>query len=127
MDNEALTALKSYFMENDMAYQLVHPRCHRSNAAECAIRNSKEHFLAGLSSVDTDFPMHLWDRLLYQAEMTQRLLCTSILHPKFSVAAHFHGLIDCNKTAFAPPGCNIIAHEKPSQRRTWAPHGQPGY
>jgi hypothetical protein len=36
-------------------------------------------------------------------------------------------MTDYYKTAFAPPGCNIIAHEKPSQRRTWAPHGQHGY
>jgi hypothetical protein len=36
-------------------------------------------------------------------------------------------LVDYNKTAFAPPGCKIIAHEKPGKRRTWAPHGQHGY
>jgi hypothetical protein len=35
--------------------------------------------------------------------------------------------MDYNKTAFAPPGCKIIAHEKPGKRRTWAPHGQHGY
>jgi hypothetical protein len=31
------------------------------------------------------------------------------------------------KTSFVPPGCKIIAHEKPAKRRTWAPHGQHGY
>jgi hypothetical protein len=36
-------------------------------------------------------------------------------------------MVDYNKNAFDPPGCKIIAHEKPSQRRTWAPHGQHGY
>jgi hypothetical protein len=35
--------------------------------------------------------------------------------------------MDYSKTAFAPPGCKIIAHEKPGKRRTWAPHGQHGY
>jgi hypothetical protein len=30
-------------------------------------------------------------------------------------------------TTFGPPGCEIIAHEKPSQRCTWAAHGQPGW
>jgi hypothetical protein len=35
--------------------------------------------------------------------------------------------VDYNKTAFAPPICKIIAHEKPGKRRTWAPHGQHGY
>jgi hypothetical protein len=105
----------------------VPPRCHRRNSAERAIRTFKEHFVAGLSSVDPTFPLHLWDRLLPQAEITFNLLRTSRLHPQLSTAAHFHGLVDYNKTDFAPPGCKIIAHEKPGKRRTWAPHGQHGY
>jgi hypothetical protein len=105
----------------------VPPHCHRCNAAERAIRTFKEHFFAGLSSVDPTFPLHLWDRLLPQAEITLNLLRTSRLHPQLSAASHFHGLMDYNKTAFAPPGCKIIAHKKPGNRRTWAPHGQHGY
>jgi hypothetical protein len=55
--------------------------------------------------------MHLWDRLFPQAEMTLSLLRTSRMHTQLSAAAYFHGLIDYNKTSFAPPGCNIIVHE----------------
>jgi hypothetical protein len=69
----------------------------------------------------------LWDRLLPQAEITLNLLRTSRLHPQLSAAAHYHGLVDYNKTSFSPPGCKIIAHEKPGKRRTWAPHGQHRY
>jgi hypothetical protein len=83
--------------------------------------------VAGLSSVDPSFPMHLWDRLLPQAEITVNLLRTSRLHPQLCATAHYHGLVDYNKTDFAPPGCKIIAHEKPGKRRTWAPHRQHGY
>jgi hypothetical protein len=64
---------------------------------------------------------------LPKAEITQNLLRSSRLHPQLSAVAHYHGLVDYNKTAFDPPGCTIIAHEKPSQRRTWAAHGQPGW
>jgi hypothetical protein len=106
---------------------LVPPHYHRRNAAERAIRTFKEHFVAGLSSVDPTFLLHLWYRLLPQAEITLNILRTSRLHPQLSAAAHFHGLVDYNKTAFAPPGCKIIAHEKPGKRRTWAPHGKHGY
>jgi hypothetical protein len=127
LDNEASTALKNFFTVNNIAYQLVPPYCHRRNAAERAIRTFKEHFVAGLSSVDPSFPMHLWDRLLPQAEITLNFLRTSRLHPQLSAAAHYHGLVDYNKTSVAPPGCKIIAHEKPGKRRTWAPHGQHGY
>jgi hypothetical protein len=31
------------------------------------------------------------------------------------------------KQLFAPPGCKIIAHEKPGNQQTWAPHGKHGY
>jgi hypothetical protein len=87
----------------------------------------KEHFKTGLATVDPAFPIHLWDRLLTQAEITLNLLRSSRLHPQLSAAAHYHVLIDYNRTAFGPPGCKIIAHEKPSQRRTREAHGQPGW
>jgi hypothetical protein len=127
LNNEASAALKNLFTANDVEYQLVPPHCHCRNTAERAIRTFKEHSVAGLSSVDPTFTLHLWDTLLPQAEITLNLLRTSRLHPQLSVAAHFHGLVDYNKTAFAPPGCKIIAHEKPGKRRTWSPHGQHGY
>jgi hypothetical protein len=127
LDNEASAALKHFFTANDMEYQFVPPHCHRINAAERAIRTFKENFVAGLSSVDPTFPLHLWDRLLPQAEITLHLLRTSRIHPQLSAAAHLHGPMDYNKTAFAPPGCKIIAHEKPGKHCTWAPHGQHGY
>jgi hypothetical protein len=104
LDNKASAALKNFFTTNDVEYQLVPPHCHRRNATERAIRTFKEHFVAGLSSVDPTFPLHLWDILLPQAEITLNLLPTSRLHPQLSAAAHFHGLVDNNKTSFAPPG-----------------------
>jgi hypothetical protein len=57
LDNEASTALKNFFTVNDIAYQLVPPHCHRCNAAERAIGTFKEHFVAGLSSIDPSFPL----------------------------------------------------------------------
>jgi hypothetical protein len=127
LNKEASAALKNFFTVNDIANQLVPPHCHRRNAAKRAFRTFKEHFVDGISSVDPAFPLHLWDRLLPQAEITLNLLRTSRLHPQLSDAAHFHGLVDYNKTAFAPPGYKIVAHEKPGKRRTWDPHGKHGY
>jgi hypothetical protein len=127
LDNEALAALKNFFTANDVENQLVLPHCHLRNAAERAMRTFKENFVAGLSSVDPTFTLNLWDRLLPQAEITLNLLRTSRLHPQLSAAAHFHCLVDYNKTAFALSGCKIIAHEKTGKRRTWAPYWKHGY
>jgi hypothetical protein len=67
LDNEALAALKPFFTSNDVEYQLVPPHCHHCNPAERAIQTFKEHFVAGISSFDQTFQMHLWYRLLTQA------------------------------------------------------------
>jgi hypothetical protein len=50
-----------------------------------------------------------------------------MLHPQLSAAAHFNSLVDYKKTAFDPPGCKIISHDKSGKRCTWAPQGQHGY
>jgi hypothetical protein len=105
-------------------YQLVPPHYHRRKAAYRATITFKEHFVSGLASVDPDLPLHLCGSLLPHAEMTFNLLRKSRHHPQLSAAAHYHGMLDYNKNAFDPPGCNIIAHAKLAQRRTWAPHGQ---
>jgi hypothetical protein len=81
LDNKASSALKNYFTTNNVEYQLVPPHCHWRNATERAIHTFKEHFVAGLAPVDPYFPLHLWDRLLPQAEMTLNLLRTSRQHP----------------------------------------------
>jgi hypothetical protein len=93
MDNEESSALKRYLTENNVSYQLVPPHYHRYNKAERAICTFKEHFVAGLASVDPDLPMHLWDRLLSRAGLTINLLRTSRLHPQMTAAAHLCGII----------------------------------
>jgi hypothetical protein len=70
MDNEASAALKEYFTEQEMNYQLVPPHCHRTYTAERAIRTLKEPFKAGLATVDPYFHVRLWDILMPQEEIT---------------------------------------------------------
>jgi hypothetical protein len=55
------------------------------------------------------------------------MLRTSRINPKLSAATHIFGQYDFNKAPMAPPGTIIIAHDTPSRRRTWAPHGQDGW
>ena len=127
LDNEASTALKSFITNQQTQYQLTPPHIHRCNAAERAIRTFKNHFISGLCSVDRNFPLHLWCRLLDQAELTLNMLRTSRINPNLSAHEQIHGTHDFNATPLAPPGTRCIAHEKSSQRGTWAPHGQPGW
>jgi hypothetical protein len=129
MDNEASKAVKLLLeKQHGLQYQLVPPHIHRRNAAERAIQTFKDHFIAGLSAVDDNFPMRLWDRLLPQAELTLNLLRNSRTDPtKTAYEAVFGKKFDYNATPLAPPGCKVLVHEKPSQRALWAPQGVPGW
>ena len=121
LDNEASTALKSFITNQQTQYQLTPPHIHRRNAAERAIRTFKNHFISGLCSVDRNFPLHLWCRLLDQAELTLNMLRTSRINPNLSAHEQIHGTHDVNATPLAPPGTRCIAHEKSSQQGTWPP------
>jgi hypothetical protein len=127
LDNEASKLLKTYLHQQNIIFQLVPPYSHRRNAAERAIRSFKDHLIPGLYSTDKSFPMHLWDRLLPQAVITLNMLRTSRINPKLSASTHIDGQYDFNRAPMAPSGTRIIAHETPSRRRTWAPHGQDGW
>jgi hypothetical protein len=113
----------------NMAYTLVFNTglFHRRNAAERAIKSFKYHLISGLCSTDKSFPMHLRDRLLPQAVITLNMLRTSIINPKLSASTHIDGQYYFNRALLVPPGMRIIAHETPSRRRTWAPHGKDGW
>ena len=127
LHNEASTILKEFLTAENVEYQLVPPHIHRRNSAERAIQTFKNHFIAGLASTDPNFPLSNWCRLLPQAELTLNLLRPSRLNPKLSAYAQLEGAFDFNRTPLAPPGTRVIVHEKPTQRRTWAPHGIDGW
>jgi hypothetical protein len=127
MDNEASTALKTFLTAREMKFQLVPPHVNRQNAAERAIRTLKNHLLAGICSTDKQFPLHLWGRLIPHAVITLNLLRQQRINPKLSAYAQLNGPFDFNRTPVAPLGARVIFHEKPQQRRTWAPHGIDGF
>ena len=123
MDNEASADLKSAMHSKDIKYELVPPHIHRRNAAERAIRTFKNHFIAGLASLDPNFPMAQWDRLLDQAVLTINHLRNARANPNLSAHAYLHGVFDFARTPLAPPGTRVLIHEKSTNRNTWAAHG----
>jgi hypothetical protein len=127
LDNECSSALRSLLNQHDIHFQLAPPHVHHRNAAERAIQTFKNHFIAGICSVDPNFHLRLWDRLLPQATLTLNLLRQSRINPMVSAYVHLYGHYDFNQAPMAPPGTRFIAHEKPQQRASWDPHGVDGW
>jgi hypothetical protein len=81
-----------------------------------------------LSTVDPDFPMEAWDKLVPQAEMTLNLLRASRVNPAQSAwAALLHGPYDFLRHPMAPAGTKVLVFETSADRATWDPHGVPGF
>jgi hypothetical protein len=127
LDNEASKLLQQFMQDQNIDFQLAPPHLHRRNAAERAIRTYKNHFIAGLSSTDPNFPLHLWDRLIPQSLISLNLMRGSRMNPKLSAYAQVHGLFDFNRTPIAPPGTKVLVHEKPDVRGTWSPDAVEGW
>ena len=72
-------------------------------------------------------PMHLWCRLLPQALLTLNLLRQSRINPKLSAYAQLHGQHDYNANPVAPPGIQVLIHEKSDNRKSWGIHGVEGW
>ena len=91
IDNEFSSDLDSYFRSPSVSVtvQFQPPSNHRTNFAERAIRTFKNHMIATLSSVHTQFPLDLWDQLLPHIELTLNHLRP--FHGNPSISAH-HGI-----------------------------------
>ena len=102
LDNEASKMLKKYMHDQKIDFQLTPTGLHRRNHAERAIRTFKAHFIAGLASVDPDFPLNQWDKLVEQAEITLNLLRPSRINPNLSAYEQIHGRFDFNRNPPCP-------------------------
>jgi hypothetical protein len=122
MDNECSKTIKTFIQEQGTKIKFVKPHIHRVNAAERAIQTFKNHFIAGLCTVNKLFPIQLWNELLPQAELTVNLLRTSCLDPNMSAYAMLEGEYNFDHTPVAPPGTRAMVYDNPKDRTTWGTH-----
>ena len=127
MDNEASRDLNDVLVKEHINYQLMPPHIRRANLAERTIRIFRNHFLAGLASVNPSFPLSEWNRLIQHAITSLNLLRSARANPKLSSYAYLFGQYDWNETPMVPPGTKVLAHDKPDNRRSWALYGEKGW
>ena len=119
--------MKDAFNTEGIKYHLVPPYCHKVNAAERAIQIFKNHLKAGLATVDPNFPLREWDRLLPQGELTLKLLRDAHSNPNLLAWAYLFGQFDYNSTSVVSPGTKVLAHSEPGHMGSWSPNGESGW
>ena len=110
LNDEASATFKNAIKENGMKYELVPPGNHQHNITEQAIQTFKNHFIYILWGVSENFPMHLWCRILPQAEMAINMMRQSNTMPKISAYTYLNGIHSFSRRSLAPLGYTMQTH-----------------
>ena len=126
MDNKSSTDLKMIMITMDIKYQLVPQGNNRANNAERSIQTFKNHFIAVIFSIDKDFHLQLWDKLLYQSTINLNLLLQSIILSHLSSYTNIFGEFGCNHIALSQTWTSKFIQNSPNNVLPWKPHGEDG-
>ena len=80
------------------------------NAADQAIRTWKYHYIAGISSTYTRFPMHMWFLVIPQATMTLNMMIPFHKNPNMLEYTALEGQFNFNKPPLAPHGIKVSSY-----------------
>jgi hypothetical protein len=129
LDNESSILLENFFNEEvKMEFNFIGAGNHRANKAERAIQSWKNHFIAGIATVDPDFPMTQWPKFLVQAELTLNHLRPFADNDKISAyEGIYKSKYDFKAHPIAPIGTKVVVYEPSDQRTSWSPHGIQGF
>ena len=127
LDNETSLALKECLKSVKVTFQLVPQHAHRRNEAKRAMRAFKNNFIAILCRLCPYFPLNLWYKLLHRSEINLNTIRSCKPNPKILVYQSLEGQFACNHTPLATLESRIIAHDHPTNRQPWAPHGNFGW
>ena len=119
LDNEISKELLDSFDSERTQYQLVTPYKHRYNQVERGIQTIKSHFKAALATVDPNFPLSEWDRLIPQANITLNLIRSTRCNPKLSAYSCVFGTFNFLAKPLNPPVTKIVTHVHPEKRGSW--------
>ena len=79
--------------------------------------------MAGLSSTEDIFPLHVWVQLILQATLTLNILRQSQKNPKMASHMALEGAFYYNKTPLAPLGTKVVMYKNNNKRASWAAYG----
>ncbi len=119
MDNQASQTIKKIFTKNQCKLMLVEPHNHCVDAAERAIQTFKDHFVSTPATIDSEFPLQLWDRLAPQVKNTLNMLRLLQINPNVLAYEAVHGPYDWNRFPLVPSGCKVVMYESPEARTLW--------
>ena len=108
MDKKCSSVMKEFIRYTSAGHQLVPLGLHRSLMNERAIQTTNVHLIKGLGRCNPNLPLHLWDRILWQTEITFNLIHTSKMNPRLSSESDLNGEFDFKHTPMEIPVTKVL-------------------
>ena len=124
LDNETSKDVETFIASQQADIQYSPPDMHRTNPAERAIQTWKSCKKSSLASVPPEFPISLWCRMCQQVDLSVNIIRKCRQNPLLSAWAAMEGEYHFDATPIAPPGTQLMMHEKPNRRPTWGPNAK---
>ena len=119
MDNEKSKYVEDFIASQNTQQQYTPPNSHRTNPAERALQTYKSCVKSTMASLPSTFLIAYWCRLLPQIYFSVNIVRKCRQNPLLSAGAAMEGEFHFNATPIAPPGSEMLMHEKPNQRKTF--------
>ena len=100
------------------------PHNHITNLSEQVVHTFKEHFKAGLGSIDPYLPIRKCGRIVEQGELALNLLRASRSNLKLSTYAYLFRQFDYSVTPLVPLETKALVHLKLSVRTAYEINGE---
>ena len=124
MDNETSKEVEDFIKEQQQAklqYTAPDRHCH---PAEKAVQTYKATFKSILASLPKQFPIAYWCRLLEQTDRSVNIVRPCRQNPLLSTWAAMEDKLHFDATPLAPPGSEMMMHQKPARRSTFGPNAK---
>ena len=102
-------------MEQKTALQYTAPDRH-CHPAEKAVQTYKATFKSVIASLPKNFPIAYWCHLLPQTDLSVNIVRPNRQNPLLSAWAAMEGEFHFDATPIAPPGSEMLMHQKPARR-----------
>ena len=119
LDNDTSRDVEEFIASQKTDIQYTPPDMYRTNPAKRAIQTWKSCKKSSLASLPKDFPISLWCRMCPQVDLSVNIIRKCRQNPLLSAWAAMQGEYHFDATPIAPPGTEMLMHDKPNRRRTW--------
>ena len=119
LDNETSKDVEEFIASQQTRIQYTPPDMHRANPAERSIQTWKACMKSTMASVPSDFPIALWCRMIEQVDLSVNIIRKCRQNPLLSAWTAMEGEFHFDATPIAPPGTEMMMHDKPNRRKTW--------